>query len=164
MQQTAIYDPISMSTINDPYPTYRELLENHPVSWHDQMKCWVVVRYADCREVLRNHEVYARDWRRVGDEIPEFKQSVQSQDPPDQGVLRSFLMNRIKEQDLADICRRGCSRVARRLDALRGTGPFGLRRSVRSPRRRGRSLSSGHRRSAGSRTRSSPTPRRWRLN
>ncbi|WP_431922762.1 hypothetical protein [Micromonospora wenchangensis] len=153
-----------MSTINDPYPTYRELLENHPVSWHDQMKCWVVVRYADCREVLRNHEVYARDWRRVGDEIPEFKQSVQSQDPPDQGVLRSFLMNRIKEQDLADICRRGCSRVARRLDALRGTGPFGLRRSVRSPRRRGRSLSSGHRRSAGSRTRSSPTPRRWRLN
>lgn len=37
------------------------------------MKSWVLTRYEDCREVLRNHELFARDLRRIGADIPDIK-------------------------------------------------------------------------------------------
>ncbi|MFF7409030.1 hypothetical protein [Streptomyces lydicus] len=53
-----------------------------PIFWHEQMESWVLTRYRDCREVLRDYRLSARDRRCVGEEVPEFRQSIQSLDPP----------------------------------------------------------------------------------
>ncbi|MEQ1871695.1 MAG: cytochrome P450 [Vicinamibacterales bacterium] len=128
-----LYNPIAIDTINHPQPVYDEMLAEHPVHWHEQMQCWVVARYDDCRLVLTNHEIYARDWRRVGEELPAFKQSVQSMDPPEQTLLRNLLLNVIKAQPIVDICQRGCELVSRRLAELADADSFDFQREISAP-------------------------------
>nr|WP_052478416.1 cytochrome P450 [Kibdelosporangium sp. MJ126-NF4] len=50
--------------------------------------------------VLLQHEVFAGDWRRVGEEIPASSMSIQSLDPPEQRRIRQLVMNGFHEQDL----------------------------------------------------------------
>jgi cytochrome P450 len=107
------YDPLSPETLADPYPLYAELREKQPIFWHEQMQSWVVSRYSDCREVLRNHELFARDRRRVGQEVPEFQQSVQTLDPPAQKPLRSLFVNTLRSQDTGSIGLRAQQQIAR---------------------------------------------------
>ncbi|GGU48458.1 cytochrome P450 [Streptomyces violascens] len=107
------YDPLSPEALADPYPLYAKLRERQPIFWHDQMQSWVVTRYRDCREVLRNNELFARDGRRVGQEVPEFQQSVQTLDPPTQQPLRSLFVNTLHAQDTASIGNRARRQVAR---------------------------------------------------
>jgi cytochrome P450 len=97
------YDPLDPAALADPYPLYAQLREQTPVFWHEGMRSWVLTRYRDCRDVLRDHELFARDRRRIGEEIPEFRQSVQSLDPPAQGPLRSLFLNSLRAQDLQGI-------------------------------------------------------------
>ncbi|WP_406387345.1 hypothetical protein [Streptomyces sp. NBC_00887] len=33
---------------------------------HEVMECWLITRYEDCLRVLRDHETFARDPRRLG--------------------------------------------------------------------------------------------------
>ncbi|GIF01352.1 cytochrome P450 [Paractinoplanes rishiriensis] len=103
MTQELLYDPLEPATLEDPYPLYAEMRDKAPVLWHPQMKSWILTRYRDCRNVLRDHDLFARDRRRVGEEIPEFRQSLQSLDPPEQGPLRSLLMNSLHSRDLDGI-------------------------------------------------------------
>ncbi|WP_369275972.1 cytochrome P450 [Streptomyces sp. R11] len=95
-----------MATIADPYPVYAQLRENAPIFWHERMKSWVLTRYDDCREVLRNHEVWARDWRRVGVEMSDDRLHIQLQDPPEQARLRSILLNSLNTRGLEALCHR----------------------------------------------------------
>ncbi len=97
------YDPLDPATLADPYPIYAEMREKTPIFWHAGMRSWVLTRYQDCVRVLRDHERFARDWRRVGQNVPEPSLSVQSLDPPTQAPLRSLFMNSLRAQDLDDI-------------------------------------------------------------
>ncbi|CUB11028.1 Cytochrome P450 107B1 [Bacillus cereus] len=97
------YDPLDTETLLNPYPTYKRLRENAPVFWHEGMKSWVLTRYDDCKEVLRNYELFARDRRRVGGEIPDVRHNVQSLDPPDNVPLRSLLMKAFNSQDINNV-------------------------------------------------------------
>ncbi len=40
--------------IRCPYPAFQHLRENHPVVWSDKLDAWLVSRYADIREVLKD--------------------------------------------------------------------------------------------------------------
>ncbi|MYW67209.1 cytochrome P450 [Streptomyces sp. SID8379] len=112
MVSKPIYNPLDPTVLADPYPVYRKLREEYPVFWHDQMESWVVTRYRDCQEVLRNHARYARDRRRVGIDVPEFRQNLQSLDPPQLAPLRSLLMNAFHSQDLEEVGFRTRARVS----------------------------------------------------
>nr|CEL18183.1 putative cytochrome P450 hydroxylase [Kibdelosporangium sp. MJ126-NF4]CTQ90587.1 putative cytochrome P450 hydroxylase [Kibdelosporangium sp. MJ126-NF4] len=96
----ALYDPLSDQTLANPFPVYSRLRETRPVYWHEGMRSWVVSRYKDCMSVLLQHEVFAGDWRRVGEEIPASSMSIQSLDPPEQRRIRQLVMNGFHEQDL----------------------------------------------------------------
>ncbi|MWA03223.1 cytochrome P450 [Actinomadura sp. LD22] len=41
-------------SIGCPFPAYRDLREQHPVAWSERLNAWVVSRYEDIREVLRD--------------------------------------------------------------------------------------------------------------
>jgi cytochrome P450 len=98
-----IYNPLDDGTLANPYPVFAHLRKVEPVYWHEQMKSWVLTRYDDCRSVLRNHELWARDWRRVGDSIPDEFVNMQSIDPPDVLPLRSGFVSAFKNIDFQSI-------------------------------------------------------------
>lgn len=100
------YNPLDSETLNNPYPIYHQLRENSPVFWHEGMKSWVLTRYEDCREVLRNHELFARDLRRIGADIPDIKNNLQTLDPPANMPLRNLMIKAFNSQDIESIRRR----------------------------------------------------------
>jgi cytochrome P450 len=110
------YDPLDPATLSDPYPIYAQMRSNTPVYWHETMQSWVLTRYRDCVDVLRNYELFARDRTRVGGSTPAASLSVQSLDPPDQTSLRSMFMNAFRAQDLEAIKFRARSLIERNFD------------------------------------------------
>lgn len=100
MTTVTAYDPLDSEILRDPYPILAGLRTATPVFWHEGMASWALTRYADCVAVLRDHENFARDRRRAGEEVPEPSLSVQSLDPPHQAPVRSLFMNGLRAQDL----------------------------------------------------------------
>ncbi|MEU8955683.1 cytochrome P450 [Streptomyces sp. NPDC048518] len=127
------YDPLSPQMLADPYPLYAQLREKQPIFWHEQMQSWVVTHYRDCREVLRNNELFARDRRRVGQAVPEFQQSVQTLDPPTQKPLRGLFVNTLRNQDTEAIGQRARQHVTRILEREQGKPSFDWMREVAAP-------------------------------
>lgn len=127
------YDPLDLATIADPYPVYARLREQSPVFWHEQMQSWVLTRYTDCREVLRNHEVWARDWRRVGAELSEDRLHLQLQDPPEQARLRSILLNSLGDRGLDALCDQAREDLEKRFAELADEESFDFLGEVAAP-------------------------------
>ncbi len=127
------YDPLAPATLADPYPIYAELRANAPVFWHEEMRSWVLTRYRDCHEVLRDHERFARDWRRVGETVAESSLSVQSLDPPAQAPLRSLFMNSLHAQDLDGIGARARRKVDEIFGKLAQQAEFDMLSDVAAP-------------------------------
>jgi cytochrome P450 len=127
------YEPLGDATLENPYPIFAALRETTPVFWHDGMRSWCLTRYADCVAVLRDHERFARDRRRMGAAVPEPSLSVQSLDPPEQATVRSLFMNALHAQDLGaieDLARR---RLASVFDKLADRAEFDVMMDVAAP-------------------------------
>lgn len=95
------YDPLEPETLRNPYPLYAAMRAEAPVMWHEQTQSWVLTRHDDCQAVLRDHVVFARDRRRLGVEVPEFRQNLQSLDPPALSGLRRHLLGTLHGADWA---------------------------------------------------------------
>jgi cytochrome P450 len=99
--QTDVYfNPLSEEMLADPHPAYRRLRENAPVYWHEGLQSWLLTRFSDCQEVLRDSATYAADFRRVGMPTPDTLLSLQTLDPPEQTPLRHLGLNTLRAQDL----------------------------------------------------------------
>ncbi|MFD7259121.1 cytochrome P450 [Streptomyces sp. NPDC059874] len=133
MTTSISYNPLDWSTIVDPYPVYAELRAHAPVFWHEQMQSWVLTRYFDCRDVLRNHGLWARDLRRVGADVPEERLNIQYQDPPEQAKLRALVVNAMRAPDTRDICRRARPDLEGHFERLGGHEEFDLMSEVAAP-------------------------------
>lgn len=55
---------LSEEVFLDPYPTYALLREQSPVHWDAQLSGWMLTRYDDVYEALRDHETFSS--RRIG--------------------------------------------------------------------------------------------------
>jgi cytochrome P450 len=98
-----IFNPLDPETIRDPYSAYRRLREADPVYWHEQLQSWTLTGYADCQFVLKNPEIFAADFRRIGEPTPAELLSIQTLDPPDHTPLRDFLGNCFRSQHLESL-------------------------------------------------------------
>jgi cytochrome P450 len=105
MSSAPEFDPLSPAMLENPYPVYAELQEKHPVFWHEQMGAWVVTRYADCRDILMDSELFIRDPRRVSEQSTEASASLQSIGVAKQSELRRLLIGAVHAQDLEQIGR-----------------------------------------------------------
>jgi cytochrome P450 len=133
MPSPTVYDPLDPATLEDPYPVLATLRDTTPVFWHEGMQSWALTRYADCAAVLRDHERFARDRRRMGAAVPEPSLSVQSLDPPEQALVRSLFMNALRAQDLDAIERRARVLLASRFERLAGRAQFDVMADLASP-------------------------------
>lgn len=52
-------DFLQAEVLRDPYPLYRQLQEEQPVFWSDQMDAWVITRHADVEAALKNPGVFS---------------------------------------------------------------------------------------------------------
>jgi cytochrome P450 len=127
------YDPLDLATIVNPYPVYAALRTHSPVYWHEGMYSWVLTRYQDCRNVLRNSELFARDRRRIGAYLSDDRLSIQTQDPPQQVELRHLISNSIKAQNLKGICRRARSNLKSLITQRTRGCPFNFMTEIASP-------------------------------
>jgi cytochrome P450/ferredoxin-NADP reductase len=53
------YDPLAYASFDHPYDLYTTLRDNAPVYYNPRRDLWVLSRYADVKECLRNSELYS---------------------------------------------------------------------------------------------------------
>lgn len=123
-ERDPLFNPLDPHVLRDPYPIYRRLREIDPVHWHDQLRSWVVTRYADCVSVLRDADAFAADFRRIGVPTPPVLLSLQTLDPPDQTPLRHFATNAVRSQDMARLEHEARHLAARMLGVLASRPSF----------------------------------------
>lgn len=116
----ALYDPLDAESLSDPSKTYQRLRDTSPAVWHEGLKAWVVTDYLLAQQVVKNHNVFVADWRRVGVTIPEPLLSIQSLDPPDHTEMRRHVLDCLPSAkgDTQEV--RAMEFAADRLDRVRG--------------------------------------------
>lgn len=88
---TGVYfDPLSFTSFDHPYETYAQLREEAPVYFNERRSLWVLSRYEDVLECLRNHDKLVNKY---GNDIDGTHDAygvgmLVCQDPPHHTVLR----------------------------------------------------------------------------
>jgi cytochrome P450 len=96
------FDPQALSAMEDPYPVFAKLREEHPVFYSQERDLWVVSRYEDVRAILLDAETFASGQGTVPTGFVSAKPMMISQDPPYHTKLRgasnlSFTPRRMRE-------------------------------------------------------------------
>lgn len=100
---TAEFNPFSPAMVADPYPAYKALLRDSPVSWNAMMEIWILARYDDVDMVL-THPATSADRRTARNRFSEMMEKQQeafgpfnrsktmlTSDPPDHTRLRKLV-------------------------------------------------------------------------
>lgn len=127
------FDPLSPALLENPYPLYAELQEKNPVFWHEKMGVWVVTRYADCRDVLMDAELFVRDPRRVGEPSAEAPASIQNLSAVAQSELRRLIIGSIHASDLERIGRNVHASIDRIFETVAARPSFDWVTEVAAP-------------------------------
>lgn len=97
------FDPASRDFLESPYPVFRRLREFSPVHWNERLESWVVSRYDDCLEVLRDHDAFAADPRHVGASLPPSRVSLQTTDGPEHAAIQRVLLRALHGVDVRQV-------------------------------------------------------------
>ena len=65
------FDPYSREVDIDPYPLYKQLRDEHPCYWSEAGDCWVITRYEDIYNCVRNWEVFSSAKGNMLDDLEE---------------------------------------------------------------------------------------------
>jgi cytochrome P450 len=90
------FDPFTDSAIADPYPHYAALRTADPVHWSVKLRAWILFRYDDVAEALRDDARFSADRRRAmrrgqSDADPPTSLRTISSDPPECLAVRALL-------------------------------------------------------------------------
>jgi len=107
-------------TLRSPYLLYARLRDAEPVYWCEPLRSWVLTRYDDCLAVLRDTAVFASDWRRVGERMPDSMLSIQTLDPPEHTRVRHFVVEAMRSVDRRGLESSIAALVRERVAAVRG--------------------------------------------
>lgn len=122
------YDPYDVELNRDPYPMFRRLREEAPVSYNEQHDFYALTRYDDVHKALHNHEVFSSSRGNILELIkanmPVPPGMFLMTDPPSHDVYRKVLSRMFtprKMREIEEIARRFC---AYSLDPFVGAGQF----------------------------------------
>ena len=94
------YRPEDPAVLNDPFPVFAQMRAHDPVHWNRRLKCWVLTRYEDVKQVLLDKEMSSDRLRpffasmpgdeakRIGDIIRYLSLWMVFKDPPEHTRLR----------------------------------------------------------------------------
>jgi cytochrome P450 len=92
------FDPFDPEVIADPYPHYRRLQEEAPVSFIEDRQIWVLVRYDDVRAALRDHVRLSSSQGVMYVRTP--LPMMLTMDPPDHERLRRIVGREFAPRDI----------------------------------------------------------------
>lgn len=135
---TAEFNPFAPGVLADPYPMYRALLRENPVSWNAMMEMWILTRYDDVDYVLTAPNMSA-DRRNARNRFAEMaKQQVESfgpfnraqtmltADPPEHTRLRRLVSKAFTPRAVEDLRPRIQEIVNELLDDVEKRGSMDL--------------------------------------
>ena len=140
---------VSPEIMTDPYPIYRRLRDEHPVFWSDRWRAWVVSRFTDVAETLRDTAYLSNERRQEllfadltdqerTDLVPlrhYFAQKdVIGSDPPDHNRLRKLVARAFTPRQVSQLEPHIAAIAAELIrDGLRNGGPFDFVATVAHP-------------------------------
>ncbi|WP_181772071.1 cytochrome P450 [Amycolatopsis pittospori] len=119
-------DFLSESALADPYPAYAHLRRDAPVYWDEASGAWLVTRYGDCVEVLRDSTRFTSDPAHAGVPVPATSYTLQTMDPPEHHALRGLFTAAYRARDLDSLTAGLNAFAASRLTGLAGRRPVDL--------------------------------------
>lgn len=125
------YDPFDPATIADPFPAYRRIRDEAPVHRCEARGFWVVSRYDDVTQVLRDHERFSSG-AGVGSEWRPVPMMI-SVDPPDHTHLRRMVQREFTPRAIAGWSEQVRGLVDRTLDDFVAAGGGDLATEVAYP-------------------------------
>jgi cytochrome P450 len=100
----AQFNPFDPRLRSDPYGVYRELREEAPVFWSEAMQLWILTRYDDIYDVLKDHRRFSSERTRATNPLVQQLEgyrlssgplgttpTILSIDPPDHTRMRSLV-------------------------------------------------------------------------
>lgn len=89
--QQVVWNPLDPATLADPYPVYKALRESDPYQLSEATGQYLISRYEDVDEILRDWKRFSN--RRITEEPPEPERdlSILVRDPPDHTRLRGLV-------------------------------------------------------------------------
>ena len=84
----AALDPISQVVADDPHDVYRELRENHPVHYVEKRDIWVVSRYHDIQQMIKDPETWTSRHGVLPNPYRPDNPTLITIDPPNHTVMR----------------------------------------------------------------------------
>jgi cytochrome P450 len=139
MASAPSFGPDNLAMLEDPYPFYAGLQQRHAVLWSEAMQSWLVTRYADCQDVLNDHERFTQDRKQVSGTASEARQSLQALDLSDQldpageKALRRLIVNSIHSQDTDQTARNIRASIDRLFGTLASRPSFDWMTEVAAP-------------------------------
>ena len=98
------YDPFSYETQFDPYPAYRELLDDHPVYFNEERGFWALSRFADVQAAFRDWRVFSSSAGVTADDLLERTgPSLLTMDPPRHDYLRDVFHEHFTPKTIAQM-------------------------------------------------------------
>jgi cytochrome P450 len=92
--------PLSDEMLADPYSVYAQLRRDDPVHWHEQLGAWVLLRHADCVQVLADPATFRSDFAVLGQEVPDELLGIQTLDGPEHTAIRHLMLRALRLLDL----------------------------------------------------------------
>jgi len=83
------FDWVSQDFLADPYTRYKALRETDPVHFNDARGTWMLLRYNDMVDVLRDDERFSAE--RQGTQMEDVPRSMLNSDPPNHTRLRTLV-------------------------------------------------------------------------
>src|ERR1700680_1954520 len=133
------FGPDNLAMLEDPYPFYAGLQQRHAVFWSEAVQSWLVTRYADCQDVLNDHERFTQDRKQVSGTASEARTSLQALDLSDQldpageKALRRLIVNSIHSQDTDQTARNIRASIDRLFGTLASRPSFDWMTEVAAP-------------------------------
>jgi hypothetical protein len=101
---SSLYDPFSLETQLDPYPSYARLLEHEPVYRNTERGFYALSRYADVQDAFRDWETYSSAGGVTVDDLLEITgPSFLTSDPPRHDALRDILKSSFRPKQIATL-------------------------------------------------------------
>lgn len=117
------YDPFAYETHEDPFPVYRLLRDEAPVSWNPDLRFWALSRYDDVRAALMDWGSFtSTEGITLERKVGEVEPMLIEMDPPRHTALRAIVSRAFTARRLAEL-EEPMRALARSLvDAFAGTG------------------------------------------
>ncbi|MGB5809190.1 MAG: cytochrome P450, partial [Polyangiales bacterium] len=124
-----IYDPFDPQLMEDPYPFYRRLREDHPLYYNERLDCFVLSRYGDIYQALRRPQLFssAQGLTPEKDEIETLglPPTFIMMDPPDHTRLRRLITKAFTPDTVKALEPRVRAFVIERIEAMKAKAAAG---------------------------------------